>query len=29
MGAEEFRAPDTAHVEDAMEWEKACGKRNA
>jgi hypothetical protein len=24
MGAEEFRAPSPAHVEDAMEWERAC-----
>jgi len=27
MGAEEFRAPSAAHVEDALEWEKACGKK--
>jgi hypothetical protein len=26
IGAEEFRAPASGHVEDAMEWEKACGK---
>jgi hypothetical protein len=24
IGAEEFRAPSATHVEDAMEWEKAC-----
>jgi hypothetical protein len=24
IGAEEFRAPAAAHLEDAMEWEKAC-----
>jgi hypothetical protein len=24
IGAEEFRAPTAAHVEDATEWKKAC-----
>ena len=26
IGAEEFRAPSRAYVEDATEWKKACGK---
>jgi len=26
IGAEEFRAPASAHVEDAMDWETACGR---
>jgi hypothetical protein len=29
IGAEEFRAPASAHVEAALEWEKACGKRKS
>jgi hypothetical protein len=29
IGAEEFRAPAAAHVEDATEWEKACGRRQS
>jgi hypothetical protein len=27
IGGEEFRAPSAAFAEDALEWEKACGKR--
>jgi hypothetical protein len=26
IGAEEFRAPSAAHVEDALGWKDACGK---
>jgi hypothetical protein len=26
IGAEEFRAPSAVFVEDALEWEKACGR---